>query len=147
MEPDVERNSGQVKRLTFRIKEASMNWLAVGVCHKNLVQSKNFSFSFNVLGHGAYMVSSNGGSWSDTKSEANNAVKVPLLLIQSFKFGKGDIIQAELNLQSKKIKFKKRGTQDQYELDVQLKDGDPLSPCVLFYYPNDEVEYINDFKE
>lgn len=68
MEPDVERSGGQIKRLAFRIKEASMNWLAVGVCHKNLVQSKNFSFSFNVLGHGGYMVSSNGGSWSDTKS-------------------------------------------------------------------------------
>jgi hypothetical protein len=53
-----------------------MNWLAVGVCHKNVVQAKNFSFSFNVLGHGAYMISSNGGSWSDTKSEANNSVKV-----------------------------------------------------------------------
>ena len=76
MEPDVEHNSGQIKRMTFRIKEASMNWLAVGVCHKNLVQSKNFSFSFNVLGHGGYMVSSNGGSWSDMKAEANNAVKV-----------------------------------------------------------------------
>lgn len=68
MEPDVERSFGQVKKMVFRIKEASANWLAVGVCHKNLVQSKNFGFSFNVLGHGAYMVSSNGGSWSDTKS-------------------------------------------------------------------------------
>lgn len=75
MEPDIEKFKG-VKRMAFKIKETSKNWLAVGVCHKNIVVSKNYSFTFNVLGHGAYMVSSNGGSWSDTKSEANNVVKV-----------------------------------------------------------------------
>jgi len=42
----------------------SSKWLGVGVCQKNLIQGKNYNFEFSKLGHGAYIVSSNGGSWS-----------------------------------------------------------------------------------
>jgi hypothetical protein len=52
----------------------------------------------------------------------------------------------DMNFHTKKMKFRKKGANDQYELDFQTKDGDALCPCVLFYYPNDEVEYLNDFK-
>ena len=62
--------------MAFKIKETSSNWLAFGVCHKNIVASKNFSFAFNSVGHGAYLISSNGGSWSHTNPSYNNLVKV-----------------------------------------------------------------------
>lgn len=45
------------------------NWIAVGVCHKNIVVSKGYNFAFSALGHGAYMISSNGGTWSNTNAQ------------------------------------------------------------------------------
>lgn len=78
MDPHLEIGLG-IKQFGFRIKESSSNWVAVGVCHKNLVASKNYSFNFSSIGHGAYMVSANGGSWSHTKVEQNNSVKVTIL--------------------------------------------------------------------
>lgn len=146
IDPDIEKFKG-VKRLAFKIKESSKNWLAVGVCHKNVVAAKNYSFTFNVLGHGAYMVSSNGGSWSDTKSEINNVVKVHLSLKQSFKFVKNDIVLMTINMELKKLKFKKHGTNDHFDIDFVTNGTDPLHPCVLFYYENDEVEILPDFKD
>ncbi len=57
-----------MKTYGFKIRESSSNWLAVGMCHKGIVSSKNFGFNFSAIGHGGYMVSSNGGSWSHTKA-------------------------------------------------------------------------------
>lgn len=53
----------------------------------------------------------------------------------------------EANFLTSKLKFRKRGTNESYELDFQTKNDDPLCPCVLFYYTNDEVEYLRDFNE
>ena len=64
MEPQIKNYNSE---LAFKVKNNS-NWIAFGVCHKNIVQSKNFSFTFNSVGHGAYLVSSNGGSWSNTEA-------------------------------------------------------------------------------
>ena len=52
------------------------NWVAVGMCHRNIVASKNFGFSFGGVGHGAYLISSNGGSWSNINADLNNSIKV-----------------------------------------------------------------------
>jgi hypothetical protein len=67
MEPNLEKG-GSTKNFTFKIKECGSNWVAVGMCHANLVKSKNYAFNFSNLGHGGYLVSANGGSWSNTKS-------------------------------------------------------------------------------
>lgn len=75
MQPPLE--DGQpIKEMAFRIKESHSNWVAVGMCHKNIVKSKNYGFNFSSIGHGAYMVSANGGSWSNIKPEQNNSIKV-----------------------------------------------------------------------
>ena len=78
MEPGLEKGDS-VKDFAFRIKESTSNWVAVGMCHKNIVSSKFYGFNFNAVGHGAYMVSANGGSWSNIKPEQNNSIKVHLL--------------------------------------------------------------------
>ena len=62
--------------MSFKVKESNSNWVAVGMCHKNIVKSKNYGFNFSSIGHGAYMVSANGGSWNNTKVEQNNSIKV-----------------------------------------------------------------------
>lgn len=51
------------------------------MCHKNIVVSKGFMFNFSTLGHGGYMISANGGTWSNNNVEFNNKVKVSLMLL------------------------------------------------------------------
>ncbi len=46
------------------------------MCHKNIVVSKNYGFNFSSIGHGGYLISANGGSWSNSKYDVNNCVKV-----------------------------------------------------------------------
>lgn len=83
------------------------------------------------------MISANGGSWSHTKAEHNNSVK-------AFKFAKGDIIQISVNPIEKIIAFKKNN--ENYQIPFETIANDELSPCVLFYYINDEVEFLANFK-
>jgi hypothetical protein len=66
LEPDLGSVNSKPKTFAFKIKENhSSNWIALGVCHKKIIVQKSYSFTFSTLGHGAYMVSSNGGSWSN----------------------------------------------------------------------------------
>lgn len=41
--------------------------------------------------------------------------------------------------------FKKKA--EKYELDFSTIPGDALYPCALFYYMNDEVEFLPNYKE
>lgn len=88
------------KVMKFKILQDRNNWVSIGVAHKNIVESKNFEFSYSTVGHGAYMVGSNGNSWSNTRPEVNNTIK-------SFKFTKGDTILVIYDPQNKKLRFKK----------------------------------------
>ncbi len=56
-----------VKTFSFRIKESSSNWLAIGFCYRKVVEKNKFSFVFGAINQGGYMVSSNGGSWSHSR--------------------------------------------------------------------------------
>jgi hypothetical protein len=80
MDNDLEKGE-KVKTLAFKVKHCSSNWVAVGMCHKNIVVSKSYGFNFSSIGHGGYMVSANGGSWSNSKYEQNNSVKVFIYLM------------------------------------------------------------------
>jgi hypothetical protein len=101
MEPSI----GKLNRKTFSflIKESTSNWLAIGFCHRKVVEAKGYSFSFGAIGHGAYMISANGGSWSHSKSEYNNTVK-------AIKFGKGDVLHATVDQEGEKISFTKNSS-------------------------------------
>ena len=57
-------------------------------------------FKYNKIGHGAYMISANGGSWSHSSANFNNKVK-------AFKFQQGDIISCIVNFDSNVITFVK----------------------------------------
>lgn len=130
MEPGVGKVTK--KTFSFAVRESTSNWLAVGLCHLKVVESKKYSFVFGAIGHGAYMISSNGGSWSHSKAEHNNTVK-------AIKFGKGDTVHVTIDQPNSKIIFCKNSSSESYELPYEDNEGDPLHPCVLFYYINDEV--------
>ena len=44
----------------------------------------------------------------------------------------------------KKMIFKKK--QESFEIPFTKIEGDALHPCVLFYYMNDEVEFLPNYK-
>jgi len=68
------------KAFRFKVKKLTANWMAVGICHLKTVEQKDYIFQYDKLGHGAYMISANGGTWSSTTANLNNRVK-------SFNFG------------------------------------------------------------
>jgi len=130
--------------MAFKIKESHSNWVAVGMCHKNIVKSKNYGFNFSSIGHGAYMISANGGSWSNIKADQNNTIKVFFFFTQSFDFKKDDIIAVQVNFSNNTINFKRNN--NKHTLSFNKVPGDELCPCVLFYYLNDEVEFLPNHK-
>ena len=105
-------SKGIKKRIfAFKLNEvSSSNWIAVGICHKKTIIDKIYNFGFSTLGHGAYLISSNGGTWSNHDSTANNIVK-------SFNFIKNDIIVCCYDPILKKITFSKDGGST-YELKI-----------------------------
>lgn len=117
LEPNINlKNLSKPLTFAFKININNVNygnnWIAVGVCHKNIIVQKNYNFTFSTLGHGAYMVSSNGGTWSNTNAQQNNSVK-------AFKFGSGDIIACKLSHVNKTIEFKNVKTNQTYQLNLQ----------------------------
>ena len=78
MEPSLEKGS-KVKIFSFKIKNSTSNWVAIGMCHHSLVAAKNYVFNFSSIGHGGYLISANGGCWLNTKTDANNTAKVILI--------------------------------------------------------------------
>ncbi|CAK62454.1 unnamed protein product (macronuclear) [Paramecium tetraurelia] len=133
MTPSLDKNQTTVFGFKLNFVHQS-NWIAVGVCDLSIVQSKQFGFAFQSLGHGAYMVSSNGGVWSSTTSNLNNVVKC-------FKFGKGDVIVCTFDPKNETITFHKQKSSTTFKLDIPKSDHE-FYPCVLFYYALDEVEFI-----
>lgn len=41
--------------------------------------------------------------------------------------------------------FSKKDTDQNHTLDVEIKDDDDLHLCCLFYYSNDEIEYLGNY--
>ena len=62
MEPSLQEKGNRPRSVAYKVKENTSNWLGMGVCHKNIVQSNNYQFNYSTLGHGGYMISSNGGT-------------------------------------------------------------------------------------
>jgi hypothetical protein len=54
------------------------------------------------------------------------------------------VVEVTLLPEAKKIVF--RLGANSYELPYEPVAQDELHPCVLFYYMNDEVEYLPNFK-
>jgi hypothetical protein len=55
-----------------------------------------------------------------------------------------DVIQISVDYDTKKMTFKKKN--EKYELEFATIPGDELYPCALFYYMNDEVEFLPNYK-
>ena len=62
LEPSVEEASTGCT-VGFKINQNSSNWLGVGMVYKKIAEQNSFQFNYSSLGHGAYLVSCNGGTF------------------------------------------------------------------------------------
>ena len=48
-------------------------WIGLGVCIKDKIVGVGYKFTYENLGHGSYLISSNGYTWSSSKLANNSA--------------------------------------------------------------------------
>lgn len=65
-------------------------WVGIGISLKNTLIKANYHFNYTNIGHGSYLISNNGYSWSHSNKDFNSAYK-------SFPFAVGDIVYLEYN--------------------------------------------------
>lgn len=47
-------------------------WVGVGIALRKMLKSKNLCFQYNGIGHGSYLLSANGYSWSHSVKSLNS---------------------------------------------------------------------------
>lgn len=62
-----------------------VGWVGLGICLRNVIKKANYHFNYTNTGHGSYLISSNGYSWSHSIKEFNSAFK-------TFQFSVNDTI-------------------------------------------------------
>lgn len=67
-----------------------VGWIGIGVCLRNKIVANNYKFTYESLGHGSYMLSSNGYTWSSSVQAMNSAY-------HSFSFTTGDFVILEFD--------------------------------------------------
>lgn len=72
---------------------------------KSQIVGANFNFHYTTIGHGSYLISTNGYSWSHSIKEFNSVFKC-------FTFAVGDTINIEYNPVLGKLKFRKNESLD-----------------------------------
>ena len=64
IEPSVsELGSSRKMRWGVRIIKF-VGWVGIGICLRNAITKANYHFNYSNIGHGSYLISSNGYSWS-----------------------------------------------------------------------------------
>lgn len=113
-----------------------MGWIGVGICLRNQIKNANYFFNYTNIGHGSYLISSNGYSWSHSVKELNSASK-------TFQFTVNDIVYLEYDPKECKLRFRKNTGNDKFELDITPPPaGDSYNPCVNLCSTGDSVEII-----
>ena len=135
MEPILDLN--RKSRWAIKITHLN-NWVGLGIALKNKMTEKQFKFDCNNLGHGSYLVSSNGYSWSSTKKEDNVAFK-------NFHFENNDTIYIEFDPQAQNITFFKvaNSQTSKFTLAVELPPKEEIYACVNLCNKNDSVEIVS----
>lgn len=121
--------------MKFRVLKNPGNWITVGVCHRKIVESRNFLFRYHTIGHGVYGISSNGGSWSHYRPDFNNR-------LCGVAFKENETVTVMYDSASNRVRFVLDGRK--YHLDIDPSERGCLNFCVVMYYKGDEVEMITE---
>ena len=60
----------------------------------------------------------------------------------AFSYYVGDTITVDYDPNECKVVFRRKGTEDTHTIEFEAKENDELYLCGLFYYNNDEIEYL-----
>jgi hypothetical protein len=77
-----------------------VGWVGLGICLRNVIKKSNYHFNYTNTGHGSYLISSNGYSWSHSVKELNSAFK-------TFQFSVNDTVYVEYDPTTWKLRFRK----------------------------------------
>lgn len=114
IEPQLNRMSKYVnyKPQKWGVKIVKgIGWIGIGIGLKNTIVKSNYGFQYTNIGHGSYMISANGYTWSHSIKQANSAYK-------SFTYTTGDTLYVEYDAYTKKLKFVKNNNDKSYSMDV-----------------------------
>lgn len=110
-----------------------VGWIGVGICLKNVITKANFFFNYTTVGHGSYMISNNGYSWSHSLLQFNSAHK-------TFHYAQNDIVYIEYDKKAKKLRFTKNKGPQKFELDIaDPPSGDSYYPCANICSTGDAI--------
>lgn len=113
-----------------------VGWVGIGICLKNAIKNANYFFNYTSIGHGSYLISSNGYSWSHSVKQFNSAFK-------TFQFAVNDVVYLEYDPKEGKLRFKKATGPDTFALDiVPAPLGDVYNPCVNLCSTGDSIEIV-----
>ena len=87
-----------------------VSWIGVGICLKEHIATANYQFKYDNIGHGSYLISCNGYSWSHSVKEFNYACK-------AFNFTNNDIIYIEYDPKEGKLRFQKNNGPERYDMN------------------------------
>lgn len=110
-----------------------VGWVGAGICLKNSIKAANYHFNYTNIGHGSYLISTNGYTWSHSVKEFNSALK-------TFAFTVNDIVYIEFDPKDNKLRFRKNNGPEKFELDiVPPPQGDSYHPCINLCSTGDAV--------
>ena len=108
----VEFSSNSKGKYRWAIKILKLHgWIGLGLALKNTVVNSNYKFNYGSTGHGMYLISANGYTWSHSQSEDNSKVG-------SFSFYTGDTIILEYDSLSSQLLFKKHDSNHSRTLKI-----------------------------
>lgn len=138
IEPSLNPLGGAKVKMNWGLRIIKfVGWVGIGICLKNAIVKANYHFNYNNIGHGSYLISSNGYSWSHSVKEFNSAFK-------TFQFNINDIVYLEYDPIELKLRFRKNKDGETFELAlVPPPDNDEYYPCANICSSGDSVELIN----
>jgi len=84
-----------------------VGWVGVGICLKNCIKNANYHFNYTNIGHGSYLISTNGYTWSHSVKEFNSALK-------TFPFTTNDTVYIEFDPINCKLRFRKNNGPEKF---------------------------------
>lgn len=129
--------SNSKKKYSWAVKiNKLVGWIALGLGLKKCISEAQLKFVYNTVGHGSYLISANGYSWSHFQGQNNSKM-------QSFSFYTGDTIVIDYNALQKTVLFRKVNSNSSFQMKVaQYSSVEVLCPCVNMCSVNDEVEIV-----
>ena len=132
----------QNRKIKFKVTHLK-NWIGVGVCLKSKIVSVSYQFKCTqstmldeVLGHGSYLLSNNGYTWSHSSSEDN---------IHSclFTFKQDDVV--EVVLEPTQMIFRVNDSANIFKLKVEYsaEEWPQVCFCVNLCSQGDAVEIVD----